>query len=486
MRRNYNRDLYKHLEEALEQISSLKRELEEYRRRTEQELFECHARISELEVEGAQKDAIILKLQTDNERLKRIVNNDSGNSSLPPSSDQKPSRRVNAYNSRAKTERKVGGQLGHSGSTLTCEQVTELINSGACDHSLETYGVPGGSYVTRYIVDLTIRPVIRELRFFADETGKSTLPAELNSVVTYGNEVKALGLALMYVGNVPINRCKALISALSKQKLNISEASLYRFAEEFARRAEPFISEIKEELLSAEVLLTDATTVTVDGIQEYIRNQSTDSAVLYTPMRTKTLEEMAQCGVMNLFAGTYVHDHETALYHFGTAHAECNAHILRYLKRASEETNNPWCSEMSSLLLAMNKLKKESPSVIETQFSQFSKQYDEILKRARVQNSKHSQTFARSEERALIARLHKYKENHLLFALHPKVPFTNNMSERDLRKCKNRQKTSGGFRKQTGKQIYCTVLSLIETWKRKNLDVFGAIRTGFSHGRVIA
>ena len=34
--------------------------------------------------------------------------------------------------------------------------------------------------------------------------------------------------------------------------------------------------------------------------------------------------------------------HETALYHFGTDHAECNVHIIRYLRKNTEETGNRW------------------------------------------------------------------------------------------------------------------------------------------------
>ena len=34
------------------------------------------------------------------------------------------------------------------------------------------------------------------------------------------------------------------------------------------------------------------------------------------------------------------------------------------------------------------------------------------------------------------------------------VPFENNMSERDLRKVKNRQKMAGGFRKDSGAVVY--------------------------------
>ena len=59
--------------------------------------------------------------------------------------------------------------------------------------------------------------------------------------------------------------------------------------------------------------------------------------------------------------------------------------------------------------------------------------------------------WATKEETSLLNRLKKYKRNHLLFLHDFNVPFDNNMSERDLRKCKNRQKMSGGFRTEAGK-----------------------------------
>ena len=73
------------------------------------------------------------------------------------------------------------------------------------------------------------------------------------------------------------------------------------------------------------------------------------------------------------------------------------------------------------------------------------------------------------EETKLLNRLEKYQENHLLFLRDFSVPFENNLSERDLRKCKNRQKMSGGFRKQSGNEMYCSIMSIIETCKRKQI-----------------
>lgn len=76
-------------------------------------------------------------------------------------------------------------------------------------------------------------------------------------------------------------------------------------------------------------------------------------------------------------------------------------------------------------------------------------------------------------------RMEKYSHNHLLFLYDFKVPFDDNLSERDLRKAKNRQKMSGGFRKESGHEMYCTILSVIETLKRRNMEMIENIRKLF-------
>ena len=75
--------------------------------------------------------------------------------------------------------------------------------------------------------------------------------------------------------------------------------------------------------------------------------------------------------------------------------------------------------------------------------------------------------------------LENYKSDHFLFMYDFSVPFDNNMSERDLRKVKNRQKMSGGFRKESGNEMYCSILTIVETLKRRNLGLIENLKKLF-------
>lgn len=154
------------------------------------------------------------------------------------------------------------------------------------------------------------------------------------------------------------NRIADFLNAAAGDDLGLSEGSIYHFCADFGRRAEESICHLEQEQLSASVVATDATVVTVNGKQCYIRNFSTNSAVLYTAMKSKTLKAMKKVSFLKRYAGTLVYDHETALYHFGIRHGECNVHLLRYLKKNTEETENRWSGEISGMLSEINRERK--------------------------------------------------------------------------------------------------------------------------------
>ena len=126
---------------------------------------------------------------------------------------------------------------------------------------------------------------------------------------------------------------------------------------------------------------------------------------------------------------------------------------------------------LSSINIYRNTLKEKGiKSFRENELARYCSRYDKIIQCGIEQNKSTERRFAQREEKKLLNRLIKYKDSHLLFMYDFDVGFTNNISERDLRKCKNKQKISG-FRKQTGKQIYCDIMSFVQTCKRRNINV---------------
>jgi len=193
-------------------------------------------------------------------------------------------------------------------------------------------------------------------------------------------------------------------------------------------------------------------------------------------MEKKDIDALKKTGILSAYCGTLVHDHETALYHFGSRHGECIVHLMRYLKKNTEESGNAWSQELSTLFSTMNGERKKRIAVGSTfanaEILDYESAYDRILLKGRSSNKKTSGKYAKKEEKTLLNRLAKYKENHLLFLNDINVDFDNNISERDLRKCKNRQKIAGGFRKQSGNEMYCNIMSIIETCKRRKMQIF--------------
>jgi len=87
--------------------------------------------------------------------------------------------------------------------------------------------------------------------------------------------------------------------------------------------------------------------------------------------------------------------------------------------------------------------------------------------------------FYQNEEKKLLNRLKKYRDNHLLFAVDFVVPFDNNLSERDLRMVKTKGKVSGCFRSLGGAKIFTNLMTVIKTSIKQNVSPHFAVRSVF-------
>ena len=448
----------------------------------------------ELEREKAShaEDVRILKAQITEAleeiaRLKSMLNNNSNNTSLPPSTDQnRKEKRANRYNGRSGSEKKAGGQTGHKGKTLTKAEVEEKLASGQYKHEIVEIGERrDGFYVTKYELDMEITPVIREIRIYAGADGRVKVPQRYYSEVTYGDTIKALALYLYGNGVMSNDRIAGFLNEVSGVDLGLSEGSVYGFCAQLAWKAEGTIALLVQEQDRQSVLCTDATGMTSNGKRSYIRCISSAAAVIFYAMESKAIAALEKIELLRGFQGILMHDHETALYHFGQGHAECNVHILRYLRKNTEDSGNEWSEEMIVLLTEMNEARKAliaegKDAFAEEEVHKYEEKYAKTIEEGRQQNQKTEYEYARKKELALLNRLDKYRENHLLFLHRFDVPFDDNMSERDLRKAKNRQKMTGGFRKSSGLDMYCKIMTVIETAKRKRAGIMDSIKNIFS------
>lgn len=323
-----------------------------------------------------------------------------------------------------------------------------------------------GNMSQKYEIDLDVASLTTEIQIYVDEKGHFSILPEYHRDVVNGPNVKAMAVALYSEGVMANDRIASFLDAVG--------GSVYNFCRTFSEKTQESTASLEEELLNHRVVRTNATGVIVNGEKCYIQNYSIENVVVYRAVKDKTIISIKKLRFLSKFVGTLVHDHETALYHFGTEHGEYNVHIIRYLKKNSEDSENSWSGEMISLLCEMNcmrKLHKEENIFLEQVIAAYEKRYREKIAKGQEENKETKYKYARKDEKKLLNRMKKYKGNHLLFLHDFEVHYDDNMSERDLRKAKNRKKMAGGFRKEGGHEMYCNILTVIETLKRRDMAV---------------
>lgn len=422
IKEDYSKDLIKEIEQLMLKCDNLSQEIKTSEKKHKKEIKELQEkydkRISKLEEENE-------KLRNDNDRLKKIINNNSDNSSKPPSSDTKK----NIPNNREKSTKKRGGQKGHKGVGLNKKDIEKKIENKEIEHEIINVGEPQGEYVSKYIIDVEIRTIAREYRFYKDKNGKYNIPKELKTDVQYGAEIKTICAVLNTEGVIAIDRLAKIVSCISQGKIKLSNGTIVNFVKELGNRSREIIENIKEELLNSTMIFTDGTG--------------------------------SRCN--------------------GKKHIECNVHIARYLKGCFENTGHKWALKMRSLLCSLNeyrkKLKQEGiQQFTKEQLEKYLKRYDEIINEGYERNKTIKKKFLRQEEQKLLNRLVKYKENHTMFLIDFNAPFDNNLSERDIRHVKTKQKISGYFNNLETCKLYCNIKSVIITLKKQSKDFYSEFR----------
>jgi transposase len=406
------------------------------------------------------------------------LNTNSRNSSKPPSQDpNRPKTR------RSTGERKPGGQPGRVGKTLQQVADPDAIKTVKVDRRTLPKGRTFRSvgYERRQVFELDIRRFITEYQaeILEDEQGNrivAPFPSGVDRAVQYGPGLKAHAVYLSLYQRLPYERVREYFE--DQVGLPLSAGSLFNFNQEAFEKAEGFEHWVKDRLAAAELIHADETSINIGGQRHWLHGASNEHLTWLAPHAQRGHAAMEAIGILPRFQGVLCHDHWKSYYRYRCRHALCNAHHLRELQRAWEQDKQAWAERMQTLLCTMqDAVHNAGGSLPPDKVEGWRTAYRECLAKAdqecpppdEGQRGGKRGRLKRSKARNLLERLREYEDDVLRFLGDPRVPFTNNQGERDIRMLKVQQKISGCFRSVDGARIFCRVRSYLSTARKQNV-----------------
>ena len=144
------------------------------------------------------------------------------------------------------------------------------------------------------------------------------------------------------------------------------------------------------------------------------------------------------------------------------------------------EPSLTWHKQMHELLQKIIHVSKKSKNGLPPdKITTFTHKYESILEIALQEYTKYLPEKEYMDGYNLQKRLREYQADHLYFLSHPDVDYTNNISERGLRKFKRKQKQAVVLRSSSGGQHICDALTIIETARIQHKNVYDTIESAF-------
>ena len=454
---------------------------------------------------GQQVEELARELETQAAALKEMqarLGKTSANSSKPPSSDgyAKPKRTTSL---RQPGQKPLGGQPGHRGDTLERVAVpdqTELHPVVACGQwgaSLAAVAVT--AHEERQVFDL---PAIRiEVTAHRIEVktcpgcgaeNRGVFPVGVTGLVQYGPGVKTWATYFQTQHFVPVERTAQIIEDLVGHR--VAEATLMKAQRECVAAIAPATAAIKDQLRDTPVVRFDESGLRVEGKLQWLHVASTEDLTDYTVHAKRGQAAMDAAGILPGFTGRGMHDHwKSYLAYTDCTHALCNAHHLRELKFIHAQDDQAWAETLTKLLVEIKTAVDAAQDAGQTALpaetlTGFAQRYDAVVEAGYTVNPR-PPPVAEGKQRGRPAqtpplnrldRLRDFKAETLAFMHDFRVPFDNNLAERDVRMVKVKQKVSGGFRTAEGAQGFAQIRGYLSTARKNAVNVFTAIREAFA------
>jgi transposase len=441
-------------------------------------------------------------------RLERMISRNSGNSSVPPSSDDVlPSRRVPERRRPGgdAARRGRGKQPGAEGRWLGWADVPDETKchrpAGRCacgadlaaaadvrvERSHQVHDLP------QIALKVTQHDVWRVRCGCGREHAGALPPGVPAAPSSYGPGLKALAVYLIVYQHVPVERCVQLIADLTGGRAP-SAGFVHGMLARCAAVLAEVVKLIKTAVTLAAVAGFDETTIRCGpaGRKKYILSGSTESAVAYH-LGGRDLGSFTAFGILPAFAGIAVHDRYACYFHNGWAnlagHQVCLAHVIRDFEDAAESWPGAiWPLQaqraLRGLIRAWHRAREQGLPEIPARvrdplISAFRHAVLAGLSDVpRIPGPKSST--AQHPGRDLLEFCRDRPGDVTRFCYDTAVWPTNNISERDLRPAKTQQKVSGRLTSEDITQDRLDTRSYIDTARKCGINAMTALRDAIS------
>ena len=444
------------------------------------EIAKLNRNIESLNHQIRKKDKELARLR---DRLSQYESpdNNSGNSSTPPSKERMKDEIVRRTKTlRKPSGKKPGGQKGHEGHRLSCTATPDEVvddTPNYCTNCGESLADAERvlDYVTQVVSIPELKPVVKEIRHYimiCKNCGERirTAPRHRSNDVVYDASVKSLVVYLNVVQFLPYGRISGFLHDVIG--LSPSEGSLVNWVNEAKRNAQPIVDKIKEYVMSSNVVGFDESGCYCNKRLDWAWIAQT---VYYTLLfrasgrGSKVLADQFGYSLERMTAVTDRHSAYFALHFLN--HQVCLAHLLRELQYLSElNTGQKWSERVANLFRKAIHERNTHPTGIIDKTSWLDR-LDSLLK----QNISNLGKKFDALKKGLI----KCRDYIFNFLEDPVIPSDNNGSERGIRKLKIKLKNSCTFRSDFGADAFLELHSVVETAKKHNQTPFNAIQALF-------
>jgi transposase len=466
------------------------------------------AAVETLRVLVADKDAVIAGLQAANAelearvaRLERLASRNSGNSSMPPSTDDLPGKkRPRDKPRRGEGERRPGKQPGAPGAYLAWDpdpgRRVPHFPRGSCGCGADLAAARDlGVRYSHQVRDLpevkavTVQHDRHQVGCGCGRVHVADAPPEAAGTpgtVTYGAGVQAWCVFLMVVHHVPVERCADILESLCGTRP--SDGWVHGLLGRAARVIAGAGKVIRALVIAARVVCGDETPLRTGAgprwRKKYLHVACTPLLTCYF-LGERTLASFRDFLWPELHGTVIVHDRYQHYDAFpGISHQLCCAHILRDLEDAAQTyPDQAWpartAAALRALIHAANTARARGlDHVPAAMTSRALRQFRHNITAGldQIQPAPGQQKKKQQPSQHLLETLRDREPDVLRFLTDTAVPPTSNQAERDLRPAKTQEKISGRLRSEDTTRDRYAIRGYLSTAVKHGHDALTVMR----------